>query len=212
MLANDNGFAIVETDSLEDQEDTAARRADFLKDFATCGLARPHYPFQSIAVRISPEGNRSVHVGRFQNILIARTFAQHLIAIGDTDGKISSRKDIGFPVGALALATAAVERALTMYRTGVYVNGGKKADHFSHENWGGRTRVYLHDAIKIADSRWPDVVQAAVRCITPAECEDDNDSKSEDEDMQVVCDGGGDHDAEESSEDESMHAQSEVEI
>ncbi|THH18437.1 hypothetical protein EUX98_g8958, partial [Antrodiella citrinella] len=157
-IADAKGFAAIPDALPEVQAVQACNRAEFIKGLVAEGLG-PHRPFQSIAIRISPDQNKAIHVGRFQSVLVAKTFAHHLLAIGDPRGT-SMTKEIGYPVGALGLSTAAVELALTLYRTGTFVHDGlKKADHFSHEMWGGRTQVYIQDAQKIVDSRWPSVME-----------------------------------------------------
>jgi len=61
-----------------------------------------------------------------------------------------------FPITALALCVAAVERAIQTYRTGRFV---KSADSFCEEKWGDATQSYVKViAEKVTADNWIEIL------------------------------------------------------
>ncbi|GBE86813.1 hypothetical protein SCP_1000550 [Sparassis crispa] len=96
---------------------------------------------------LDPES--TVHLGTFRGPLITETFAYHLQLI------IKSEVDYGEPTGALALCTAAVQRALTVWKEGMNslkepdgsaCRGGARnfKESFKDEPWGNEAKIYYN--------------------------------------------------------------------
>ncbi|KAG1732305.1 hypothetical protein EDB19DRAFT_1291794 [Suillus lakei] len=66
------------------------------------------------------------------------------------------------PRGALVLATAAVERALRMYSTGIYVKPSSLESRFSQKHWGVRTEEVMISVKKTTSRGWKKIIKAAI--------------------------------------------------
>ncbi|KAG6835350.1 hypothetical protein H0H93_002301 [Arthromyces matolae] len=103
--------------------------------------------------------------GLFRSALILRVFAlAHLINFDSPTDAI--RKDK--PIGALLLATQAVERALTFWKTGELVEDRSATGHFSADNYGDKR---VHDRV----SKMIILTRRATRFLSSVKALDDND-------------------------------------
>ncbi|KAH8106721.1 hypothetical protein BXZ70DRAFT_1003638 [Cristinia sonorae] len=192
-IADADGFELLDKNTpLEQQRAREDSREQHIRKIVEGALLRPHYPFRSIAFRFNDTG-KPVHRGKFQSKFISRVFAQHLISLGDRVGAKINERD-GWPTGALALATTAVERTLTMYKTGRYVSTpGSKVNNFSHENWGKKTARHAVTVENLEDSEWPAIIKAAAdACARPSVDSDSDIDADEDRDDDGNNDGSDD--------------------
>ncbi|KAF9645831.1 hypothetical protein BDM02DRAFT_395302 [Thelephora ganbajun] len=97
--------------------------------------------------------------GPFQSIPVLCAFSMYFTSYG-IQMRIPS-EDPGRPIGALALAAAAVERGYFLHRSGDYVSS---ANEFSATNWLQATNVYI-DKIKnnLTDDNWRAIFDALHR-------------------------------------------------
>ncbi|KAI9455124.1 hypothetical protein F5148DRAFT_1325294 [Russula earlei] len=93
--------------------------------------------------------------GAFCSRLVAEVYSQHLKKISGVS------HDYGKQVGALALATAAAERGLTLFqtgedalRTGRETDGRARGLGFTESAWGDKTRDLVKSTRKLQDSHW----------------------------------------------------------
>ncbi|KDQ05942.1 hypothetical protein BOTBODRAFT_182064 [Botryobasidium botryosum FD-172 SS1] len=89
--------------------------------------------------------------GPFCSEIVLKTLAHHL------EATTASATDHGVPRGALALSTAAVQRALTAWKTGVWA----QPTHFSKAYWGELTGEYAEDVAELDDGQWADIIKGA---------------------------------------------------
>ncbi|KZP11820.1 hypothetical protein FIBSPDRAFT_961982 [Athelia psychrophila] len=132
--------------------------------------------------------------GIFQAELILSVFAYHLKSTA------GSRMDYGRPSGALGLATAAVERALSFWKTGHFddtdhagdkgkkVNLNAESDNsrasknrtkrraFNEAFCGGHARTWASKATLMTDERWDAIIGDALWFVTNVGDDDDDDS------------------------------------
>ncbi|KAI9430410.1 hypothetical protein H4582DRAFT_2086922 [Lactarius indigo] len=105
--------------------------------------------------------------GPFCSVLISKVYARHLRKISPDGGKY------GPQTGGLALATVAVERALTLFKTGEDIS---KANHdddsgrgatrvpghgFTDNLWGSRARALVKSTQRLKDSHWSQIQDRA---------------------------------------------------
>ncbi|KII89103.1 hypothetical protein PLICRDRAFT_175336 [Plicaturopsis crispa FD-325 SS-3] len=142
--------------------DTDAKRAEFV-DWAV--------PLDEEAARIMPfawvQFNRDdpqASRGLFQTDTILATLATHYKAV--LGSGVDEHQLAGyFPVGALALAAAAVHRAFDRWRSGVESKGGK---NFDESNYGAITAQYATPISTISDVRRDRIVARARAIAFPA--------------------------------------------
>ncbi|KAJ6463660.1 hypothetical protein DFH09DRAFT_1227135, partial [Mycena vulgaris] len=109
-----------------------------------------------------------VQTGAYRGELLLRTFAAHLGAVKNCD------VFYGHPVGALATACAATERALHMYKTGtcstdgVKRKGKRSAASFVAVPWAARAKAYLPGIMKLSDQKWAKIIALATPFIDNA--------------------------------------------
>ncbi|KII95846.1 hypothetical protein PLICRDRAFT_170443 [Plicaturopsis crispa FD-325 SS-3] len=142
--------------------DTDAKRAEFV-DWAV--------PLDEEAAKIMPfawvtfnHDDPQASRGLFQTDTILATLATHYKAI--LGSGVDERQLAGyFPVGALALAAAAVNRAFDRWRSGVESKGGK---NFDESNYGAITAQYATPISTISDVRRDRIVARARAIAFPA--------------------------------------------
>ncbi|KAE9384429.1 hypothetical protein BT96DRAFT_1008080 [Gymnopus androsaceus JB14] len=101
--------------------------------------------------------HRSQSSGRFRGTLIAKTFAFHLT------WALSSCTNSGYPCGALALSTAAVERALTICQTGEPPKRktARNSDESFSEERAPNVAKFFRLAEELKPAKWDEVCSAA---------------------------------------------------
>ncbi|GBE89319.1 hypothetical protein SCP_1503270 [Sparassis crispa] len=113
---------------------------------------------------LDPES--TAHPGTFRGPLITETFAYHLQLT------IKSEVDYGEPTGALALCTAAVQRALTVWKDGMNSlkepdgsarHGGARnsKESFKDEPWGNEAKIYYNRTKGLKEPKWHAICQDA---------------------------------------------------
>ncbi|KAH9036094.1 hypothetical protein EDB84DRAFT_1198809 [Lactarius hengduanensis] len=90
--------------------------------------------------------------GSWQAPLLLQVFATHLRRV------VKSPGNFGYPAGALALSTAALERALTQLESNT--NGNMKTTGFDNNPWGGITSQYAESTHKLPDRKWAQILEA----------------------------------------------------
>ncbi|KAF8316240.1 hypothetical protein F5887DRAFT_1089139 [Amanita rubescens] len=122
-----------------------------------------HHPSSFPLVYQDPEA--STRGGAWLAPLLLKVFAFHLKRVKD------AVVSFGYPIGALALATAALERALSLYEvTGSDIredrepNGSKKSSSYGFDNkpWGSVTSNYAESTSRLSENRWTRIVEGAV--------------------------------------------------
>ncbi|KAN0139619.1 hypothetical protein V8E53_002281 [Lactarius tabidus] len=101
--------------------------------------------------------------GAFCSELIAKTFAKHLQKI------LNQSEHYGHQVGGLALVAAAIERVLTLFKTGEDQLGsgsvkpatGGPHVKFSENPWGERAWSWAISTAKLKDDNWEQIVDEA---------------------------------------------------
>ncbi|KAH9019475.1 hypothetical protein EDB84DRAFT_1566053 [Lactarius hengduanensis] len=91
--------------------------------------------------------------------LLLQVFAVHLRRV------TKAPTNFGFPAGALALSTAALERGLTLFKTGVNVRDEKAANNagraFDNNPWGTIACQYAQSTCDLSERKWGQVIGAA---------------------------------------------------
>ncbi|KAE9383248.1 hypothetical protein BT96DRAFT_1038275 [Gymnopus androsaceus JB14] len=97
------------------------------------------------------------HLGRFRGLLVVKNFTFHLT------WALSSSNDSGHPRGALALSTAAVERALTMWKAGDTPNhkSVRNGEASFSEEWAPNVAKFFGLAGDLKLLKWDEVFSAA---------------------------------------------------
>ncbi|KAJ3732788.1 hypothetical protein DFJ43DRAFT_1038927 [Lentinula guzmanii] len=98
----------------------------------------------------SPGMTRATSSGLFRGHLVIKTFAFHLT------WALSSKLDSGHPIGALALSAAAVERALTIWKTGEErkrKSSRNNEDSFSEE-WAPTVARFARALTDMKEEKW----------------------------------------------------------
>ncbi|KAH9018449.1 hypothetical protein EDB84DRAFT_1442430 [Lactarius hengduanensis] len=90
--------------------------------------------------------------GSWQAPLLLQVFATHLRRV------VKSPGNFGYPAGALALSTAALERALTQLESST--NRNMKTTGFDNNPWGGITSQYAESTHKLPDRKWAQILEA----------------------------------------------------
>ncbi|KAJ7090704.1 hypothetical protein C8R44DRAFT_420008 [Mycena epipterygia] len=102
--------------------------------------------------------NEEDQTGAFRSDIILRAFAAHLEHVVKADFSY------GPPVGAMAIACSAVERALNMYKSGkssadgVQRRGKRSAHSFVAVPWAARAKAYLPAIKTLTDKKWQKIV------------------------------------------------------
>ncbi|KAF8483697.1 hypothetical protein DFH94DRAFT_723573 [Russula ochroleuca] len=131
--------------------------------------------------------------GHFRNPLVVKTFAAHLTATEgakDIPGLHDTDEETPAPIGALALACASVERALTLVATGTLTiamaqaargktmtlprtlnlstgNEPTQQTNFSDTAWGEVTRNYAISASTLSEAKFDDIIEDAREYVKP---------------------------------------------
>ncbi|KAF7782942.1 hypothetical protein Agabi119p4_2318 [Agaricus bisporus var. burnettii] len=71
----------------------------------------------------------------------------------------ASGEPTGYPVGAVALTAAAVERGLNLWKQGA--RGGTPGE-FNQQDWGTITRHYAHSASQLTNTKWDVIIKATI--------------------------------------------------
>ncbi|KAJ7454255.1 hypothetical protein FB451DRAFT_663044 [Mycena latifolia] len=136
-------------------------------------VLEPHAKSGTMPFHWGTWGDGKKKSGFLQSDLILYTFAYHLTTLATIPGgfpRLSAR-----PIGALLLSAQAVQRALQLWQTGVYVNSHKTANHFSSDNWGDmvqttgpkkgklfrRATKFVASVKEWEESVWDDLIAAA---------------------------------------------------
>ncbi|KAH8979778.1 hypothetical protein EDB86DRAFT_3088552 [Lactarius hatsudake] len=90
--------------------------------------------------------------GSWQAPLLLQVFATHVRRV------VKSPGNFGYPAGALALSTAALERALTQLESST--NGNMRTTGFDNNPWGGITSQYAELTHKLSDRKWAQIFEA----------------------------------------------------
>ncbi|KAJ7465495.1 hypothetical protein FB451DRAFT_1369850 [Mycena latifolia] len=127
-----------------------------VRDFVKWALQR--HDNGTMAFQWKTWGNGIDKKGFLQSHLIRYTFAYHLSCLAAIPG--SYPRSQAPAIGALLLSMQAVEHALNLWKTGVYVNTHGNSTHFSVENWG--------DCVGPADQRTGErkLVRRATKYVT----------------------------------------------
>ncbi|KAH9015391.1 hypothetical protein EDB84DRAFT_1443485 [Lactarius hengduanensis] len=106
-------------------------------------------------VRLSPSASK----GSWLAPLLLQVFAVHLRRV------TKAPTNFGFPAGALALSTAALERGLTLFKTGVNIRDEKDANNagrtFDNNPWGTIACQYAQSTCDLSERKWGQVIGAA---------------------------------------------------
>ncbi|KAH9174066.1 hypothetical protein EDB89DRAFT_2068010 [Lactarius sanguifluus] len=91
--------------------------------------------------------------------MLLQVFAVHLRRV------TTAPTNFGFPAGALALSTAALERGLTLFKTGVNIRDKKAANSadraFDNNPWGTIACQYAKSTCDLSERKWRQVMGAA---------------------------------------------------
>ncbi|KAF7971167.1 hypothetical protein HWV62_21908 [Athelia sp. TMB] len=102
--------------------------------------------------------------GPFQSDVVLETFAYHLKQTRAYGAWDKVDENYGRPTGGLALCCAAMERALTAYKTGDYLDhditpdGKHISNRFDNARWGGPTRTWRAQLVTMPDELWQSVI------------------------------------------------------
>ncbi|KAH8071047.1 hypothetical protein BXZ70DRAFT_1013323 [Cristinia sonorae] len=152
----------------EEQAEMIKTQREFLQEAIDAAIAPPHRPFRFAEMTKKQDGRllHKAYRGRFQSYWILKTFAHHLQATRhhpDSSEFCAGNDKIGWPVGALALSAAAVERVLSGYCNGVFSPPDGRAGHFSFENWGTSSAIFARAADTLHDTfDWPVIIEKAM--------------------------------------------------
>ncbi|KAE9385577.1 hypothetical protein BT96DRAFT_949733 [Gymnopus androsaceus JB14] len=105
----------------------------------------------------TPGPTCSQSLGHFCGLLVVKTFAFHLT------WALSSSTDSGHPCGALALSTAAVEHALTMWKAGDTPNckSARNSEASFSEEWAPNVAKFFGLAGDLKLLKWDEISSAA---------------------------------------------------
>ncbi|THH16386.1 hypothetical protein EUX98_g9307 [Antrodiella citrinella] len=158
-LTASKGFVARTGDSDAKREDIKQRKHAFVKSTVEEALGA-YLPFRSESLKVRADG-KVIHINKFQSYYILKTFAQHLHAIHYS--RFATEEKIKLvPIGALALSTAAAERALQMHEeTSEFKTAPGNKDHFCYEKWGKITSSYVEGARTLKPSEWMEIMSRA---------------------------------------------------
>ncbi|KAJ7603071.1 hypothetical protein FB45DRAFT_1072146 [Roridomyces roridus] len=138
--------------------------------------------------------------GAYRSPIVLQVFASHLQYTARVD------PSCGNPVGALALACSAVERAYTLHKSGhikpVERRGSKRtAQSFLANPWAARARAYLPQIKALSDQKWLKIAAGAhpyidAAALVTADTEDEEEAEGDYRSMIVVSDDEDDDEAE----------------
>ncbi|KAN0138100.1 hypothetical protein V8E53_003989 [Lactarius tabidus] len=102
--------------------------------------------------------------GSWLVLLLLQVFAVHLRRV------TKAPSTFGYPTGALALSTAALERALMLFQTGVNIRDEKPTNPgtrgFDNSPWGGIACQYAQSTCELPKCKWEQIMCAASTYIT----------------------------------------------
>ncbi|KAI9430960.1 hypothetical protein H4582DRAFT_2085724 [Lactarius indigo] len=91
--------------------------------------------------------------------MLLQVFAMHLRRVA------KAPTNFGYPTGALALSTAALECGLTLFKTGVNIRDEKATNNtsraFNNNPWGGVTCQYSQSTSDLCERKWVQIMRAA---------------------------------------------------
>ncbi|KAG6325914.1 hypothetical protein ID866_13175 [Astraeus odoratus] len=107
--------------------------------------------------------------GAFMSPLVLQTFASHLKDCASIENNMAFSSFVNdVPRGALVMAVTAVERALTMYKSGVKATkDGSDATAFSDTKWGSKTNFYIRSVQKVTKKKYIKICDAARQYCPP---------------------------------------------
>ncbi|KAH0835786.1 hypothetical protein J3R83DRAFT_9629 [Lanmaoa asiatica] len=122
----------------------------------------PSLPFMYGSVKHLGGNEYSVSKS-FLSSLVLRTFASHIRDTSAVDNDTYHKLiDYAMPRGALVLAVTSVERALTLYSTGVKEVPSKRSEaSFSDIGWGTKTLLYTQSIMKVGNKKFDRIVSGA---------------------------------------------------
>ncbi|KAH9038098.1 hypothetical protein EDB85DRAFT_1860851, partial [Lactarius pseudohatsudake] len=144
---------------------TLSRDSSEVATFVRALLPHPHeqpiaFPF------IYADSNASK--GSWLAPLLLQVFAVHLRRVAKTP------TSFGYPAGALALSTAALERGLSLFKTGVNIQD-EAADDTGHafdiNPWGGIACQYSQSIRDLRERKWAQILHAASVYLGPSDME-----------------------------------------
>ncbi|PIL30263.1 hypothetical protein GSI_07441 [Ganoderma sinense ZZ0214-1] len=137
------------------------------------------YLFRYERIALGDDGKTLKKHGLYQGTLIAETFVYHLTHIGKTAEQIRD-----WPCNALALTTAAVERALKMWGTGSFVAPPARTEEakFSDKMWGSSAQQYLEGITNLSEEKWDKILAKADKALRGYSINSDDDSELDDSD------------------------------
>ncbi|KAI9428948.1 hypothetical protein H4582DRAFT_2090488 [Lactarius indigo] len=119
-------------------------------------LPRPHeQPVIFPLIYADPEASK----GSWLAPMLLQVFAVHLQRVA------KAPTNFGYPTGALALSTAALERGLTLFKTGVNIRDEKATNNtsraFDNNPWGGVACQYSQSTSDLRERKWVQIMRAA---------------------------------------------------
>ncbi|THH16006.1 hypothetical protein EW146_g4566 [Bondarzewia mesenterica] len=150
-------FFSVHGEELETRED----RAEFIA-YALAFSERntSDIPFLWGSIDENVGVHTKIHRGAFMSSFILRSLRSHLTMV-QVLPDISKRAE--HPIGAVGLASCAVERALVLHATGEMVKETQgAASQFSSDNWGDKTLDYVADLQDKSERGWSKLVAGAL--------------------------------------------------
>ncbi|KAI9428784.1 hypothetical protein H4582DRAFT_2066461 [Lactarius indigo] len=119
-------------------------------------LPRPHeQPVIFPLIYADPEASK----GSWLAPMLLQVFAVHLWRVA------KAPTNFGYPTGALALSTAALERGLTLFKTGVNIRDEKATNNtsraFDNNPWGGVACQYSQSTSDLCERKWVQIMHAA---------------------------------------------------
>ncbi|KAI9431484.1 hypothetical protein H4582DRAFT_2084958 [Lactarius indigo] len=92
--------------------------------------------------------------------MLLQVFAVHLRRVA------KAPTNFGYPTGALALSTAALEHGLTLFKTGVNIRDEKATNNtsraFDNNPWGGVVCQYSQSTSDLRERKWVQIMRAAL--------------------------------------------------
>ncbi|KAI9436942.1 hypothetical protein H4582DRAFT_2078010 [Lactarius indigo] len=139
------------------KHDTTLRRdSGEVATFVRGLLPRPHeQPVIFPLIYTDPEASK----GSWLAPMLLQVFAVHLRRVA------KAPTNFGYPTGALALSTTALERGLTLFKTRVNIRDEKATNNtsraFDNNPWGGVACQYSQSTSDLHERKWVQIMRAA---------------------------------------------------